>query len=100
MKFREFSAPPYKNGPSYKMVEICHPSHTKRTKFGQGWPKLFKMTRILTPDTIPICKNHQSFSGMGQILAVTGITPQILMVIGMGRGGYDPLKYGWARNKN
>ena len=30
--------------------------------------------------------NSHNFMGMGQILTATGITPQILTVIGMGRG--------------
>ena len=35
--------------------------------------------------------NSHNFIGMGQILTATGITPQILAVIGMGRGGCNPL---------
>ena len=52
--------------PHTKWSKMCHPSHTKRPKFGQEWPKLVKMARILTPDTKmanmrPVCKNHENF---------------------------------------
>ena len=43
---------------------------------------------IALPEGIP--GNSRNFIGMGQILAATGITPQILTVIGMGRGAATP----------
>ena len=47
---------------------------------------------IALPEGIP--GNSCNFIEMGQILAVTGITPQILTVIGMGRGATTPSNMG------